>query len=79
MFDVVGGAAFRIAQHPKRLQDLFEERLVARVFVVRMIQLRQQPINPLNRFGLRVGADLQNLVIVDERRIACHVNFCGFL
>ena len=25
MFDVVGGAAFRIAQHPKRLQDLVEE------------------------------------------------------
>src|SRR5262249_6156139 len=63
---IVGRSPFGIAQDAVRVDDLFEGLLVARVAVVRVIALRQHPVNPPDRFLIGVGADLKDFVIVDE-------------
>ena len=58
-------APFRIAEHLVRFAESPELRVVSRVGVVGVQPLREQAIDAMHGVGLRVRADLQNLVVVD--------------
>ena len=66
VLDIVAGTLLRIAEHAVRLADLAETRRVARLLIVGMIALREQPIDPMDGFELRARAYLQEFVVVDE-------------
>ena len=62
--DVVLGAPLGVTQDRVRLVNLVEPIRVAAFLVIGMKTLGQEPIDPVDRIGLRVRADLQNLVII---------------
>src|SRR5262245_22071318 len=71
MDGVVPGAPFRIAQDRVRFRDRTEPRRIARLLVVWMEPLGEEPIDAMNRFRLGVDADLQRLVVIGCL-VVCH-------
>ena len=62
--DVVLGAALGVTEDRVSLVNLVESVRIAAFLVVGMKALGEEPIDTVDRIGLRVRADLQNLVII---------------
>src|SRR5262245_12327772 len=69
--DVVLRSTLGIAQNLVRLVQRAELGLVSRSGIVRVKALCEKSIDAMDRLGLRVGTDLQRLVMV-RRRISGH-------
>ena len=67
--DVVFGSLPRVGKDFERLVDQPEMLFVPRGQVVRMIALGEQAVYAFDRLGVRVLAELQYFVVVDERLI----------
>jgi hypothetical protein len=63
---VVARPLLRIAQDAIRLADLTESRRVPGLLVVGMVALRQQAIHAVDGFQLRVRADLEDFVMIND-------------
>jgi len=54
--------------------ERYKVGVIARFRIVRMVPRGQHPVDTLNSFQLRVGADLEQLIVIDEIGIRRH--FC---
>ncbi len=70
VFGIVDSAGFRIPQHPVSLGQFQKTLHVAGLGVIRVAAAGQNPVDPLDGFGLRFGTDLHQFVVVAEDR-AC--------
>ena len=64
MNGIVPGPLLRITEHLVGFGEQPESGLIPRLGIVGMQASREQPVDPMNRLGLSVRADLQNFVIV---------------
>jgi len=71
-FDVVGGPAHRVAEHPVGGHQGLEKRFVPRVLVLRVIAFGQNPVDPMDGIRLRFRVNLQELVIVQLLVVGVH-------
>ena len=62
--DVVLGAPLGVTQDRVRLVNLVEPVRIAAFLVVGMKALGEEPVDPVDRMGLRVRADLETLVLI---------------